>query len=238
MGLSEWFRGKTPLQAAIDRGCAAGADLKKELEKLDDDYEVKSRSDAIAICEALEKVLSDEFLRKKSPLHELVALFQNIKDPDCAAVEVLRERGTELLTEIAARALAKKEDDDETDALLLLKILGMYGTEEGAEMIIRAAKLPYKPEGYLWSVIFHCFTQEHPMTERVFSELSSALPSGFITISLLDAANQYFTEGGDGRHPFDSDEGVEKLKTWLMDLEPEHFSYAISATAALPFLNH
>jgi hypothetical protein len=239
MGLSEWFRGKTPLQAAIARGCAEGGDLKKELDDLEGDYEVKSRGDAIAICEALEKVLASAFPTKNSPLHNLVALFQNIQDPDCDAVEVLGERGVELLAQIADRALATREDeDDETDALFILKILAMYGSETGAELIIRAAKMPYKPEGYLWSVVFQCFSDEHPMTERVFNELSHPLPQGFIAISLLDAANRCLIDGGEGRHPFDSDEGVERLKTWLMDLESEHFSYAISATAALPFLKH
>jgi hypothetical protein len=236
MGLSEWFRGKTPLQAAIARGCAGGGDLKKELDDLEDEYEVKSRGDAIAICEALEKVLAGAFPSKRSPLHKLVAFFQQVSDPDCAALDVLRKRGTLLLAQIADRSLAQMEDDDETDLLFVLKILAMCGTEERAEMILRAAKLPYKPDGYLWSVIFRYFSSGHPMTERVFDELSDPLPPGFIAISLLDAANQYFIEGGEGRHPFDSDQGVDRLQSWLRDLESEHFSYATSATAALPFL--
>ena len=40
------------------------------------------------------------------------------------------------------------------------------------------------------------------------------------------------------RHPFDSDAGVARLRAWLEDRDEEHFSYAVSAVAALPFLNH
>ncbi len=36
--------------------------------------------------------------------------------------------------------------------------------------------------------------------------------------------------------PFDNPDGVRRLRGWLEDRNPEHFSYAHSATASLPIL--
>jgi hypothetical protein len=82
------------------------------------------------------------------------------------------------------------------------------------------------------------FSAKHSEAGRVFAGLSDPLPDNFLAVSLLDAANRFFIDGGEMRHPFDSDPGVEKLELWLKDTDPEHFSYAISASAALPFIRH
>src|SRR5262249_47660324 len=82
------------------------------------------------------------------------------------------------------------------------------------------------------------FRSNHPEARRVFAAFSHPLPEGFMAMTLLDAANRYFLDDGEMVHPFDSDQGVEKLKAWLRDPDPEHFSYASSATVALPFIGH
>jgi hypothetical protein len=87
-------------------------------------------------------------------------------------------------------------------------------------------------------LVLCAFSAEHPEARRVFMALSDPLPDKFLAVSLLDAANRLWLEGGEMRHPFDSDQGVERLENWLRDPDPEHFSYAISATAALPFIQH
>lgn len=39
------------------------------------------------------------------------------------------------------------------------------------------------------------------------------------------------------RHPFDTSSGIERLKSWLSNDHPEEYSYAHSATVALPFVS-
>ena len=39
------------------------------------------------------------------------------------------------------------------------------------------------------------------------------------------------------RHPFDSDVGIARLVAYLGDRDPELYSYAVSATASIPFVN-
>src|SRR5690242_935105 len=100
MGLSDWMRGRSELQSAIHRGLCEGEDLKKELDEVGSDYVVKSRGDGRAICEALEKIAAGQLPGNKSPLHSLTALFQQVKDAESGAFEILQGRGTELLIQI------------------------------------------------------------------------------------------------------------------------------------------
>jgi len=60
------------------------------------------------------------------------------------------------------------------------------------------------------------------------------LPTDFLAVSLLDSANTAQREGATFPHPFDSAAGREQLENWLTDRDEDHFSYAVSATAAIP----
>lgn len=238
MSLKDWFKGGTPLQLAIERGLKPGGDLAAELDEIDD-YTIKSKRDAQAICRALEIVnQAPEVMGKrgKSPLYKLAGLFQDAEGGS-AACEHLRAQGIPLLIKLAQKAKAEA-GFDKSDFLFVLKMLAAYGTKEGADLVIEAAQSGYASDDYLWSVVLGMFSAEHPEARRVFSALSDPLPDKFLAVSLLDAANRLWLEGGEMRHPFDSDQGVERLEKWLRDSDPEHFSYAISATAALPFVQH
>jgi len=240
MRIPNWFKRGSPLQGALKRGLLEGGRLPKEIEELGD-YPIKSRADALAICQALEWVQEGRVDRGKSftsPLHALTGLFQDIESTDCAAFAVLRERGSALLASLVNQGLSQNGLYPDDDLLFMLKILAQYGTEEGAEAILRAARKPLAPDAYMWSVILGAFQAGHPEAVRVFAGLSDPLPNGFVAVALLDAANRFALDGGELQHPFDSDEGVARLGAWLSDTDPEHASYAVSATAALPFLNH
>ena len=194
-------------------------------------------ADAEAICGVLEKIAAEGgAVGGDSALHAVVGLFQDVEDADCPAFEVLTEEGIPIVIRIVERALEDPEAFDENAALFAMKILALYGTPEGADAIIRAARQPFQPSGYLWSVILGAFTLNHPERERIFAALSDPLPDDFLAIALLDAANSAHLEGTTDTHPFDSAAGIDKLRGWLSDPNEDHFSYATSATAALPFL--
>jgi len=239
MKFSGWFRRKTPLQLALQRGMEKG-NLAGEINELGE-VTVRSRPDGEAICDVLAAIVRGEVARGdgfNSALHAVAGLFQEVDPEGSDVVAVLMNRGTPLLRQAAERVLAAGEEEQAGDVLFVLKVLAMYGTREGADLIIRLARKGFRSEDWLWNVILGGFREGHPQVQYVLASLSDPLPAGFIAVSLLDAANRFFLEGGEARHPFDSDEGMGRLHAWLADPDAEHFSYANSATAALPFINH
>jgi hypothetical protein len=76
-----------------------------------------------------------------------------------------------------------------------------------------------------------------PESSLLYRLLCDPLPPAFIGVSLLDAANACLIEGGEIDHPFDSQEGKLRLREWLTSTESDEFSYAHSATLALPFIS-
>ena len=102
---------------------------------------------------------------------------------------------------------------------------------------VEAARIPIKPDGFMWSVVLSGFGNGHPERDFVFRSLSDPLPPGFIAVGLLDSANREAIEERLDQHPFDTEQGIAQLKAWLTSRDPDEFSYAHSATAALPFLS-
>jgi hypothetical protein len=94
------------------------------------------------------------------------------------------------------------------------------------------------PDRYMWSVVLANFKAGHPEAALLFRSLRDPTPPAFIGVSLLDAANACLIEGGEIEHPFDSGEGKLRLREWLTKTDPGEFSYAHSATAALPFISN
>lgn len=230
----------SPLQQAIARGMQADGDLADELRELGD-YVVHSREDAKAICAALGELpdaydLGDD-LFITSPLWALSSLFQDVENAEAPAFAVLYHQGLPELIRIFDELSEAPHDLREDDLLFVLKILAMYGSREGAEKVVEAAKRPLFPDAYLWHVVLGVFSDEHPQSNYVFESLTDP-PPGFLAIALLDSANAAAIAGWLSRHPFDSDAGRERLEAWLTDSDPEHASYAHSATAALPFISN
>lgn len=238
MGVFDWFKKQTPLQLAIDRGLQPNGNLIDELRGLGE-FQVRSEADAEAICDALVRLPPpDPKQYPVSPLGDIVGLFQRIEGQDCPAFPILAEKGIDRLIPYVARAIADPESADRDGVLFALKIAAMFGSRAGSEAVVRAARAPLWPDAYMWSVVLSPYGQGHPESEWVFAELSETLPPDFLAISLLDAANAAHRAEAIEIHPFDSDSGVQMLRQWLTDGDEELFSYAISATAALPFISH
>ncbi|MCA9232089.1 MAG: hypothetical protein KDA57_15680 [Planctomycetales bacterium] len=78
----------------------------------------------------------------------------------------------------------------------------------------------------------------HPQRDLIYRSLANPIPPEFIGVSFLDSANRIAIEGDLEVHPFDTDQGYAQLRAWLTSRDPDEFSYAHSATASLPFLDH
>jgi hypothetical protein len=231
-----WFNGfriASPLQAAVINSIEGGEDLSDKLHELEE-YPISSRGDALTICRALEIVVEGELAPDAFPLQDLIFLFQNVKNSACPAFSVLHDTGIPLLIRLVSQGLRQRDRFGEQDLLCALKVLAFYGTADGATMILKAARAPLAPHSYTWHLVFRAFGPEHPETARLLSELSHPLPESFIAVALLDAANQYRRQKKVARHPFDSTEGLARLKTYLRSTHDD--SYGVSAAAAIPFL--
>ncbi len=226
---------RTPLQKAVQR-FVEGADLEEVLEPLGD-YRIESKRDAEAVVEALRRVprvpQRPEERYRTSPLFTLAAFLQDVENERVA--EVLRERGTPELVRIF-RASFPPHEDDHDDLMFLLKILVMYRVPEATELVVQAAMHPATRELYLWSVVMEQLGNDHPLADDIVGRLRDPLPEGFAGIAYLDLANQRARDGDDDAHPFDTATGLQRLESWLSDSDPEHFSYAHGAAAAIPFL--
>lgn len=227
---------KNRLKRAIEQGLANG-NLGDELSELGD-LELKSRADAEAVCWGLKQIGKGKPAELGENAYALAGLFQDVKDGECDACEVLREHGIPELLRLFDDIQEKPAKDDLNTLMFILKVFALYGTTGGALKIIEAARQPLKADGYMWSIVFRIFKGDHPEAALIYRSLRDPLPPEFIGISLLDAANACLIEGGEMEHPFDSSEGKQRLQTWLANTDPGEFSYAHSATAALPFISN
>ncbi|WP_425617582.1 HEAT repeat domain-containing protein [Anatilimnocola sp. NA78] len=237
MGLKDWSARRTPLQLALERGMKPGGKLADEVDKLGE-YAVTARGDGEAISQAL-STLAEEPQAHAAWLRPLTGLLQDVSDAECEAFEPIIEMGLPALIAAVEAGLADENLFERDDVLFALKILAMYGSDEGTDTVIQAAQRQLDADDYMWSVILANYGREgHPQAERLFAALSDPLPTKFLSMSLLDAANSARLSGAEFPHPFDSAAGIAQLEGWLTDSDPEHASYAVSATAALPFLDH
>lgn len=230
----------SPLQRALSRGLEPGGDLSSELSEIRN-YQIRSRRDAKAICSALRDLLSFENAPEArhgvTRLWELASLFQEVAKEESPAFRILQNEGQSLLIRSFDEFDKRLDERDKDRLLFVLKILAMYGSREGAVHVVNAACKPLAPNAYLWSVVLSMFSGEHPHRDYVFDALSSPLPEGFIAVALLDSANRAAIEGSKIRHPFDSQRGKQRLHQWLANRDPDDFSYARSASTALPFVS-
>jgi hypothetical protein len=229
--------GKSSLLRALNQWTEKGGDLADRLSS-NQDQPVQSPAEAAAICAALDALRTrpdraedDSIL---SPLHTLTAFFQNVETKD--AFEVLTQDGLPRLRTWVRDCLDGR-DVDEDDVMFILKILAMYRQPEDIDLIAEAARKPIDAEGFMWSMIFGQFDEEHPYSVQMIDALRDPLPGDFILVSYLDMANGLAALGKLDRHPFNSPAGREHLEAWLRDTDEENFSYAHSATTALPFID-
>jgi len=229
--------GKSQLTKALEKWSQAGGDL-DDLLPAGGSLPVKSKAEAEALCAALDALAAQSKRVNQdiisSQLHTLAAFFQQVENQK--TFEILKQHGLPRLRSWVKACLAGQKIAVD-DVMFILKILAMYHQPEDMPLIAAAARKPVHPDGYMWSVILGQFVAEHPLAVEMIEALRDPLPSGFILVAYLDIANSLAVAGKLKKHPFDTSDGQQQLETWLRDTNEEHFSYARSATSALPFVS-
>lgn len=239
------FRGDlSPLQAALETGLAPGGDLVEALRGLGD-YALESEDDARALAGATRRLAPTLAARRigwpagepilTSLLHQVVSLFQSVESR--GAYDVLRAEGVPYLLAVFDARLGGADADEGDDLLFLLKVAAMYRVEGVAERVAAAARTPTTDDGFLWSVVFATFDANHPYRHALLNALRDPLPERFAAVAYLDFANAVAREGYVGDHPYNTPAGRDRLRGWLSDADPGHVSFALSAAAALPFVD-
>lgn len=226
---------KTPLQVALERGLADGGNLFEELNDLDH-YQIESVEDAEALIDALELYIQRPIEAPGifTAFHQLISLFQSVTA--ISPFQCLVRRGIPLLIE-AYDARLPVADEQQNELLFAIKIFARYGPEEGLDRMVQAAYHPMLRDGYLWSVIFDQLGDLDPVIPSLVDRLSDPLPDGFACIAFLIWVNRLSREERITDHPFNSHEGIQKLRHWLRSSNKDDFSNAHSAAGALPFIS-
>ncbi|HMN15490.1 MAG TPA: hypothetical protein PKD55_24505, partial [Bellilinea sp.] len=214
-----------------------GGDLYKLLRPINN-KQVANAEEARAICDALVILLAEFDPNEKdlpyySPLDSLLGFFQQVETQD--AFSILSRDGLPQL-----RALIQNEiisGGGSEIILFMLKILALYRQDSDVQIIADAAHKPLLPDSFMWSVILSEFTVDHPCSLQMADALRQPIPAGFISIAYLDMVNALCLAGVLETHPFDTVHGIERLTAWLKETDERFFSYALSATNAIPFIS-
>ncbi|MCU0709844.1 MAG: HEAT repeat domain-containing protein [Pirellula sp.] len=227
----------TPLQKAIEAGLNEGLSDRIDALELD---ELALRSDAEAICDALRSLPLEslDLNAYDSAAVELIELFELVDDVDSGAYAVLSTDGLTILRSMFD-ALAPQAAAD-GNAYLLHKILlteAQFASLQGTNHIIDAIKMPFQPESYLWWSTLAQFTADHPFRARLLQPFHRKLPVDGIAATLLSTSNDICLQDENASHPFDTDDGKQRLLAWLQDPDPERFDRAHGAAIAIAFLS-
>lgn len=225
---------KSSIQKGIDRGMKEGGDLGLELSKLADEVPT-SKKDAESILSVLRRMpIEDTKSTALVPESAISELLQNL-EPDSEAFPVLINQGGKELLRIYDKLLSKKErvSKQESEVLLdVLVVLAMFGSQEGTDRVIAAARQGIGEDNFQWYSIFRWYSSDHQWQDRLYREFRKELPAGHIQNVFLSSANGVHLAGRRGVHPFDSDRGVARLKELLSERDK-----AFDAVIAIAFIN-
>lgn len=165
---------------------------------------------------------------------DLFWLAAQCRSVDEAGARHVRELVLPALLDAFDRA-AQVEGFDVGDLVYVLATLAMYEHEAGVRRLLDGIRR--WPDDYGWSRALDTFTKGHAQQQLVLDELGKDLPQQFAGVAFLDLVNQLCINDELTQHPFDTEAGVEALVNWLSSDDETEYSYAHSATAALPFLS-
>jgi hypothetical protein len=224
---------ETTLEKTLSAWLANGG----KLEFLTGDDGVRTEAEARLVCAVLEKALSvpvASYVESGYNLHAAIAYFQNVQSQQAA--NQLRGQGLPRLRSLVRDYLAQHHMDVDI-VLFAAKILALYGDPEDVPLLVSLARDPACENAYLWEIVLsEVATAGNEAAVRVAEGLRQPLPGRFCRVAFLDFSNKIALAGTLAGHPFSSAEGIAFLKECLSEPDESKWSYAVSATAALPFL--
>jgi hypothetical protein len=228
--------GKSKLEKSLTAWLRDGGSLQTRLSQGGD--RVSSEAEARLVCAVLDKALSARPIQKYTEasynLSSAVALFQSTDSDQATAL--LRAQGLPRLRVLIQSYLSDRDLDPDA-VVFVAKILAVYGEPRDVDSIIKLARDTECEDRYLWSVIFDVLASHGSNAERVIDGLRDPLPTKFCGIAFLDLCNRMAISGTALKHAFESPEGHSRLRELLSSNKESESSYAISATAALPFIS-
>lgn len=144
-----------------------------------------------------------------------------------------------LLVDEAERRRRNDPNFDDRDVdILTMRMLAGFQSLKGIEAIAEFIKKNHKKDCYWWTTVLNYYVNEKEPADVIVRTLDGKLPDGFLGIVYLDMLNKVCREDETFRpHPFSCSEGVIRLEHYLTNDQPEEYSYAFSATSALPFMS-
>lgn len=227
---------KSKLQRALARGTKPRADLWEEVQKLGE-YTIRSRADANAICDVLNRIIpSESAVGGSAAFNALIFLCDQV-DAESPAGAVLAKRGVGLLEQIVDDALRNPSRREGSDVLWALSILAKSPSRKGTDLVIRAARQSLMSDDGTWSAILDAYATANSNRGRLFRELSDPFPHGRVAVALAEACNVAKRNGANFPHSFDTEAGKQQLKRWLKDKVEDNHECAIIAVMSLYFIH-
>lgn len=186
--------------------------------------------DAIAVCSAFQQATDAE-----AKQHILRLFFQ------CASQEAYACLYHLGVPQVHRHAIEldglRRADGADRDILRIAPVLIGFAHPASLALVESWAHDPVLSDSYAWVSAFRSLNLSDPDAAKYLSAFTGRLPDSFAAVAFLDWANETSLDGKLQRHPFDTPQGMERLRRFLDDRDPDHFSYAVSATSALPFVS-
>jgi hypothetical protein len=229
--------GKSAFEQAVEQGLAPNGNLSEQLSG--EGFAIESLQDIKAFVGAIRRM--NEVPTYGAPewgaLSSLLsAAWYRVKDPD----DTEDLNGRKLLVAEAGSALVDLADrlghsaaspDRDRCLLRTLELLALCNTAEGKERVLKYARENVGVDETVWYSIFEIyFEQDRDFCRTLLKELSDPLPSGYVAAGYLKMCNQLAMEQKEFTHPFNSEQGLQRMTELTTD-RFQCYLYQIEAAA-------
>jgi len=195
---------------------------------------ITSSYEAKKVCVVISDYMSTHTdpLRFDSPLPVLLALLSPAQNE--GATNTLRQHGLPLLRELIRQSIDEGKGDPNY-VMGALELLARHQQAQDMAMVARLAHDVFNPDRSLWFAVFQLYVNSE-LSLQMVDALRDLGSHQLILIAYLDVVNKIAREGMLKDHPFDTEDGIQLLRSWLT-CEDKDAYFAHSAAATLPFVS-
>jgi hypothetical protein len=223
---------KTPLERALDLGFRHGR-VPESLKKLGQ-YPLRSGRDARSLIDALQRLDRLAIDQRPAALGALCDLMQTV-----FSAEAYHLIEAEVLPTLAKQFVTCRRytDIDLSRLLTALKVMVLYDWDPALRLIADSARDGLERDSDDWSTVLRAIPDSSSLGERLCRAFRGAIPVGHFSKALLELANHLAWDERLPEHPFDTDQGYDRLEQWLCNAEEDDGSLAHNAAEALHFVD-